>query len=423
MADDGFASTGPVTWLDAPPDVDDSTVAVVTEALLPVFVVPAAVQQAVEQKLSTVERFLVEVAVQLGDLTATDVEELVGLPAEATHRIAGHLSTTRILEPVGDGYVVRPEAAREALDREVVVELHDKNLTFVVLPVTGDVLAYEHQPRRPKPPMVDGLEPVGRVPVPAGLRGVGWAEVLGDKIRAGKVGGLPDGVVDIAESWRGEPVPDTCPTYRCTGVVRRRGDRLSATMRLYGDRGERFERVDLTAASGVVEYWQGHADLLAQPEWVPAVRRAAGLPPPDEATEATLAVEQRGPAEWALLVDGDGARAAADAGRRLSRPGGLKVVGPDGTTKTEVVVRFAPRVHDAALVFAVEGAVDEIIERADPSAPALSPMSMSDAVEAASQATGVAPETVAAGKVVRRLWQRRPHVVYQLRAAEDFAYA
>lgn len=57
-------------WLDTPPSVGDDPLVVITEALLPVFDwLDVPVIRAVEQKLSVVERFLIESALLLGDLS------------------------------------------------------------------------------------------------------------------------------------------------------------------------------------------------------------------------------------------------------------------------------------------------------------------------------------------------------------------
>ncbi len=109
------------------------------------------VVRAVEQKLSAVEHFLIEAALGLGDLDVEDIEELTGLPEEATRRMAGHLCEISVLT-AGDGrYVANEEAALATLTRESLVELRPDVLTFLVLPRCGEALAFEHKqgPDRP----------------------------------------------------------------------------------------------------------------------------------------------------------------------------------------------------------------------------------------------------------------------------------
>jgi hypothetical protein len=154
-------------WLHTPPDVTGEPLVIITEALLPIFTwMDVPLVRAVEQKLSAVERFLIEAALGLGDLDAEDVEELTGLPEEATRRIAGHLCEISVFT-AGDGrYVADEEAAVATLSRETLVELRPDVLTFLVLPRTGEALAFEHKQGRTAPPQLHRLDPVASAPLP-----------------------------------------------------------------------------------------------------------------------------------------------------------------------------------------------------------------------------------------------------------------
>ena len=197
-------------WLPTPPDVSDEPLVVVTEALLPIFDwIDVVVVRAVEQKLSAVERFLIETALALGDLDVEDVEELTGLPEEATRRIAGHLCELSVLNAEAGRYTANEDAAWATLAREGTVELRQDVLTFLVLPRSGDALAFEHKQGRGAPPQVHRLDPVASAPVPSAYRDATQVAVLRTLLGAAQVGGLPEGVTGMAEPQDDKPSP-TC---------------------------------------------------------------------------------------------------------------------------------------------------------------------------------------------------------------------
>jgi hypothetical protein len=141
-------AASPARWLDTPPSIGDDPLVGITEALLPVFDwIDIPVIRAVEQKLPAVERFLIESALLLGDLSPEDVEEVTGLPEEATRRITGHLCETGVLQAREERYVPNQEAALATLRRESLVELRQDALTFIV--VTRAIGLRRRSPHRP----------------------------------------------------------------------------------------------------------------------------------------------------------------------------------------------------------------------------------------------------------------------------------
>ena len=226
-------------WLPAPPDMGDEPLVIVTEALLPIFDwMNVAVVRAVQEKLSAVERFLIEAALALGDLDAEDIEELTGLPEEATRRIAGHLCEIAVLNAGAGRYTANEDAARATLAQAMIVELRPDVLTFLVLPRSADALAFEHKQGRGAPPQVHRLDPVANAPVPGAFRDATQAAVLRTLLGAGRVGGLPEDVTGIAEPPDDKPVPDVCPAYRYTGRLRMGSGQVTAKGHLYGERGD-----------------------------------------------------------------------------------------------------------------------------------------------------------------------------------------
>jgi hypothetical protein len=402
-------------WLHTPPDVADEPVVVITEALLPVFDwINVPVVRAVEQKLSAVERFLIEAALHLGDLDVEDIEELTGLPEEATRRIAGHLCEISVLS-AGDGrYVANEEAALATLTRESLVELRRDVLTFLVLPHSGDALAFEHKQGRTAPPQVHRLDPVASAPVPGTYRDATQTAMLRTLVEARQMADLPDDVVEIAEPTGETPVPDLCPVYRYAGRLRLRSGQLRATGHVYGERGEDRVPLDLSKADRLVEYWLDQAELLHVAETFQVVCQEIGCSPAD--TKARRA----GASHWEFQINSSAARDLTLRGVHLCRAGGLELLSPDRTTAIEVVASFEPADPEAATAFAVDAAAD-MLEELPPDS--LTPGDLSQAVVTACAAYQVEPGPETEHEVRTRLWTRgRHYLVYKLRADEDFGY-
>lgn len=402
-------------WLSTPPDVADEPLVVITEALLAIFdwsYIP--VVRAMEQKLSAVERFLIEAALRLGDLDVEDIEELTGLPEEATRRIAGHLCEIAVLTAEDGRYVANEEAAQATLARESLIELRQDVLTFVVLPHSGDALAFEHKQGRTAPPQISRLDPVASAPVPGAYRDATRAVMLRTLIQAKQVADVPEDLAEIAEPGDDEPLPEVCPAYRYAGRVRLRAGQVKATGYLYGERGDNRVRLDLSRASRLVDYWLDQSELLYLTETFEAVCQEIGCSPAD------VKARRAGASHWTFQVSSTGALDITERGVRLCRPGGLELLSPDHTTKIEVVASFEPADADAAIIFAVDAAAD-ILEELPPDS--VTPADVGQAILTASAALQVEADPEIPHQVRTRLWTRgRQYMVYKLRASEDFGY-
>jgi hypothetical protein len=409
------AALAPARWLGTPPDVADEPLVVITEALLPIFLWrDVAVLRAVEQKLSAVERFLIEAALLLGDVTADDAEELTGLPEDATRRIAGHLSELGVLSTDGIRYWAQEEAARAALTRQVLTEYRRDSLTFVVLPRSGDALAFEHRSGKAPHPHIHRLDPLASAPVtgldPTATR----TAALRALIKDGKVVSLPGDLVDLPEPETGEPVGDTCPVYRYEARLHYRRGQVRATGHAYGERGGDRVQLDIREPARVIDYWLDQAELLHLAEAFQAACQAVGLSPENAKPR------RDGPSRWALEVNSLGALELVREGKRLCQPGGLEMLSTDRATKVEFLAVFEPADPGAAAMFAVDSAADQL--EAKPPGP-LGDSDITKAIADGCATYSVDPRAVTAHEVRQRLWERgREHLVYRLRASEDFAY-
>lgn len=421
-----------VHWVDAPPIVAADTQALVSEALLPVLLWPnVPVLRAVEHRLSVVERFLVEAALDLGDVTTLDVQEIIGIPAESTERVLANLCASRILVRSGDAYLPDTDAAQTALDRETLVELRPDHVSLLMLPRSGDALAFDGRQGR-NPPRLDRLQPAGQAPVPEALVGCSRIEVVRDLFVSGRVTGLPDAIVEVGDEPESPMLDETCPVYRATGVVRRviaadisngggGGDGSMARLRLYDHRSKQQVPLDLPGDSALVRAWRGLGDRLAEPA-VEAVAAAAVLGPVPGAGAAAR-LQRAGPVQWTFSLAAPAARAALDQGRPLAFGGGLEIEGDTVATRVEVAIAFAPRDAAARSIFALDRAADIIARAASETNGQITATTVEDALASAADELHADPSDLTPIDLRRHLWGRGRHdVVYRVRAAEDFDY-
>jgi hypothetical protein len=421
-----------VHWVDAPPIVATDTLALVSEALLPVLLWPnLPVLRAVEHRLSIVERFLVEAALDLGDITTLDLEEIAGIPAESTERVVANLRASRILTPRGDAYVPDVDAARTALDREALVELRPDHVSLLMLPRSGDALAFDGRQGR-NPPRLDRLEPAGHAPVPEALVGCSRIEVVRELFASGRVAGLPDTITDVGDEPESPVLDETCPVYRATGVVDRVAaadvgdggygvDGSMARLRLYHHRSKQQVPLELPGDSALVRSWRELGDCLAEP----AVEAAALItvlgPVPDAVAAARL--QRPGPVQWTFSLGAPAAQAAIDQGRSLAFGGGLEIEHEPAATRVEVAITFTPSDAKARSVFALDRAADLVARAASESGDQITTATVDAALASAAEELHADASDLSPVALRRHLWGRGRHdVVYRIRAAEDFAY-
>lgn len=373
---------------------------VVHEALLQVLSWPAVpVIQQFEERLTVIDRFILEAAGLVTAVTAADVAEVTAVPADAVERIVGRLVALGVLVVDGAG-VTATEKAAEALTRNAVIKHQTIRLTFLYLPKGDDLIAYQDGPRRAEPPMLHRAEPETNAPVPPEIAGQSLADFLRDRVVAGRVIGLPEGVVDVVDEE--QVVPFGCPAYRCTGFLVGDGGDAELQLRMTGGNRQSI-KCTITGAVGQVGYWAARTGSIeaAAVDWT--------------ATGGTVRQVQVEPAVWSLTLDGPAARAAAVGGRDLSGPAGL-LIGSDDCV-AYVDVSFHPADQAARRVFALQDAllritskvVDDLAEDAVPVA-----------LDAARAAYGLAEVDLTDDDVLDRLWLDGHYLhIYALR--KDFA--
>lgn len=381
-------------------------VAMVREALVPMLLWPSVpVLRRVEEGLTILERLIIEGALAMCPIRAEDVEEVTGVPQDVVVRIAGRLCGLGVLRTAADGYYAEEEPARAALERNSVTEHRPGRLTFLYLPGTDELLAFEGGPRRPEAPPLHLIEPAVNWPVPEVLGNSSRAVLLQQRIRAREVVGLPDSIVDAEVS--DDVLPDRCPAYRCRGHVRSKAGDVTLELDVVDEFGRMVRKCVIPGAAGLAGAWQRLAEQVEQvfEQW-----RAEG-----GAVDAT----RSGPVEWMVRLDGRAADRAVRDGVTLSRPARVTISTQD--TAVELEVLCEPVDAAAARLFAMHHAVQSVVR-----VPAhkLTPGALDAAAKNACVAYGLDDHVLAASDIQQRLWSdgRYQHV-YALRSVTDFAYA
>lgn len=388
------------SW-SAPIDPAKDADVVVREALVPMLLWPSVpVVQEVEQRLTVIDRFIVEATLMMAPVTAADIEEVTGVPQDAVDRIASRLVGLGLLVPDGIGYgPTEIAAAAMVSDRPAVIERQETRVSFLYLPQGDDLIAYRDGPRRVEPPMLHRMVPVSLAPIPPAVSGRGLAPFLMERITEGQVIGLPEGIVDVVD--QGQAVPFSCPVYRCSGTVVSREADVELRLRTSGAKGQQ-SNYKIVGADGQAAYWSARTGLVeaAVAGWA--------------STGGTVETARLGPVEWSVTVDGPAATEAVAAGVDLSGSAGLSMQSDDCITYVDV--SFSPSDHAARRVFAMQDAllritsmvVDELVEEA-----------VHNATSAARATYGLAEADLTAAAVHDQLWLDGHYLhVYALR--KDF---
>jgi len=414
---------------------------VVSEALLPLLGwrdVP--VLREIRQELTALERFVLEMAMTLGSVTAENFTEVVSLPRQVLAAGASRLVGGRALRLSAGTYEVEPEIAAQALREATIRRPLPATADFVLLPRTDDLLEVAGKKKSWLRQLeVSRLHPAARAPVPNELWGQRRSRYLAARLQQRTVALLDVKVVDV-------PVPDDdpalivvsdadaaaqvrlCPAYRCRAEVTRDGQgRHTVRAVLHGPaRGRRGKDdsgtpartvevpVELTGAEHLVARWLALVAEMENPDTQQATWQQIG-PPLTHGTTPFLAAHQRGPIEWEFPLTGQAARAIAEERRALSRPVGAALEGADAAVS--LICSFAPVDDEARVLFARDDAVSCLLAAADPL------RELSVACQTASAAFGIAEDHLTPLVIRERAWDLGAYrLAYVLRESEDFPY-
>jgi hypothetical protein len=380
------------------------------------------VTQTEDVQLTVLDTYTIEVTRRLGGLDSATFAELTGLPALVFGAIARRLDNFRLLRWTGGTLIAHSD---DVSDQEPIPDTAVRHVTtfldFVYLPDTDDLLVIEDglsEFERAKPKVT------GHAPLPQTLHGSTFQDLLSSRIAKRDVGNLPSTVVGLASSENADesitamsgarpapPVP-VCPAIESSGslVLDTAGPRAFIDMETpsrlsrHGNRQRaKPVRLDLSAASGLVEEWLRVARLIGEPPHRHAVIDALLDIP---LTVRPLVPETTG--LWRLEITGREADKLAEHGS-LTRHIGLQVC--EANIHVAAQVRLAPADEAAEHLFALDALIEHLL--ADPGRvlPALK------AEQAVVEAAG------GIHALRRRAWTlKHSWIVHILREREDFAY-
>ena len=423
-----------------PPAITPETVAVVSDTLLPILGWrDVQVLYEIRQELTALERFVLEMALSLGTVSAEDFAEVVSLPQQVLAAGATRLVAAGALRASVDGYQAEPTIARRALQEQGIRRPLPATADFVLLPRTGDLLALPSAKKSwLRQLALARVVPAHNAPIPAELWSQRRSGYLAERVRAGTATLLDTNVVDV-------PVPDTdpplvtnngndetdraprlCAAYRCRAEVTR-DERGRHTVHAVIHGKPRYRRnasgsdqanglvevpIQLTGAERLVSEWLSLAAGLADP----AAQRAAWQEIcPADAAQSFRGARRRGSVEWDFPLTGRAALAVAGACRPLDQPIGLTLASDDASV--QLVGWLVPDDDEARVLFARDRVVGQLLTAADPAEDLIA------TCESAATSLAVSAGRLAAQDIRDRAWELAYYrLAYALRESEDFPY-
>jgi hypothetical protein len=113
----------------------------VRHSLLPLYWLRGVpVLREISHDLTVFERFVLEMALELGAVSGRDITEVLDLQPEFLVRGAWRLAVAGALRKEGELYQVVPEVAKTLLSTKTLPQRVQSTADFVLLPRTGDLL-------------------------------------------------------------------------------------------------------------------------------------------------------------------------------------------------------------------------------------------------------------------------------------------
>jgi len=288
--------------------------------------------------LNVFERFILEMAIELGTVSGQDIREVLDLQPEFLVRGAWRLAVAGALRLEGDVYRAVPDVAEALQSDRTLPQRVQSTADFVFLPRTGDLLAVasgqggwlaEADRQRRK------LRPHGSAPAPESLWPRKRAEYLAERVRAKDIAGSDHEIAEVVvpldgdeallprlqprrRKKQGEPedgdgyTPRGCPAYNCSAEVRDGPDGLQVEAHLIAEPAPSGPTAGLADLGGDGDTEKGSADQDGADQAADAGQdrqRSAGQ------SQFTLAADLTGAANlvatWRALLD------ALDSGPNL----------------------------------------------------------------------------------------------------------
>jgi hypothetical protein len=408
-----------------PPAVGPSTLLILEKALIPMLVwsdVPVLREQ--RQMLSAIERFMLEMALELGTFTAEEFSMIVGLPPHgvAAMALARNLLAARALERAQRGGFSVTEETRTALDSAEVVLRSEGSQDFVCLPETDELVALTDRPWTAEMTRAR-VRPALSMPVPSGLDAESRAEFIDrhladdPMLAPGTVAAVRTGEpqMNIGTARSGTDVR-FCPVYQATDVRVDADEPPRLTFGLRGRSKEKLVKGELTGAAGLVDLWRDLSGVLADPQvlpliWAALLSRKRPATPPDG-----VRLEQVPPSgsTWRLHLPVRGTQTLA-ARADLRKPYGIRLQSQRATLKVRIDLAPANGDKEAAALFLLDLTATRLNSQPE--------LTVDGAVAQAVAELDGPSELITPEAVRQRMWKLRMYrSVYRLREREDFGY-
>jgi hypothetical protein len=435
----------------------------VRHSLLPLYWLRGVpVLREISHDLTVFERFVLEMALELGAVSGRDITEVLDLQPEFLVRGAWRLAVAGALRKEGELYQVVPEVAKTLLSTKTLPQRVQSTADFVLLPRTGDLLGVassrggwlaEADRQRHK------LRPHGAAPAPASLWSRRRAEYLAERVQAGDIAGSDQEIAEVVVPLDGDAAllpwlhqprsanksqddddnsrPRGCPAYHCSAQVtqgpngllveaeltaapapgrparhdtdddpdrdgeRRNGERRDGGAERERQRAAAEDKFTLRAdLTGAAGLVATWQRLLDALDSEPHLR-AAWRQVTDAPCDYARA-ERTGVSTWVFHIGGEAAEAVAASAQSLVEPAGLEIEFEETTMEAHVELRAA---DDAAqALFARDLLVASLLAAPDPGTTLAAAGSDEKALR-------------------ERIWQLGHYrLAYALREAEDFRY-
>jgi hypothetical protein len=439
----------------------------VRHTLLPLYWLRGVpVLRKISHDLTVFERFVLEMALELGAVSGRDITEVLDLQPEFLVRGAWRLAVAGALRKEGELYQVVPEVATTLLTTKTLPQRVQSTADFVLLPRTGDLLGVasgrggwlaEADRQRRK------LRPHGAAPAPASLWSRGRAEYLAERVQAGDIAGSDQEIAEVVVPLEDDPPllpslhqprsankqgapeddddsrPRGCPAYHCSAQVTQGPNGLLVEAELTAApapgrlaRHDMGEDADHDGESRDSESRAGEGDSDRKRQRAAAEDKftlradltgAAGLVASwqrlldalDSEPHLRAAwrqvtdtpcdyarAERTGVSTWVFHIDGEAAEAIAASAQSLIEPAGLEIEFEETTMEAHIELHAA---DDAAQgLFERDLLVASLLAAPDPGATLAAAGSDEKALR-------------------ERIWQLGHYrLAYALREAEDFKY-
>ena len=401
-------------------DIGSDTLAQVGSGLLPLLVFPdVPILRRIDHQMQILDRFVLEVCLRLGSISATDILEATGVPHAVAdtvcHRLAAH-GLLRETEDQDTVYVADAMLAERALAEDCFHEDKEDTCDFILLTRTGDLMPVGGDDAWLT---LNRIVPYSKAPVLRELSGKPINDLVAECVRQANLQ-QTDGIVDAVAGEESCPVEDLAPAYRFAGTLREDGNRRRFSVQLVSARrdrrgasGPRALRVHLDRATGLIEQLC-EAVVSCRAKWADGAAIVLGV---DRSALDETDITEEGPACWRIRLDGPSTRHVLN-GMELTDRAGLQVELDSGIT-LEFSLGVEPKDDEARRYFVLDHITGVLSENTT--------TTQADVVEAAEQACcryEYARDALESEAILDWLWRRGAYaVVYDLRKEEDFSYA